>query len=143
KVKPMHIENNKPEKKEPVAPTAFTCPDCHGTIWEVRESGEVRFECRVGHSFSPESMSESNDEDLERALWAALRTLEESAALDQRLADLASDRKRSHAHDLYASKARERKKHAEVLRELLVGGTSKKIPTIEGTKGDRELEKIS
>jgi two-component system, chemotaxis family, protein-glutamate methylesterase/glutaminase len=109
---------------------------------EVRENGEVRFECRVGHSFSPESMAESNDEDFERALWAALRTLEESASLDQRLADLAAERNRSNAHELYASKARDRKKHAETLRDLLLGGASKRIAPVSQTKGDEELEKI-
>jgi len=140
KVSPMRKDKSKVEREEP--PSAFTCPECHGTIWEVREGGEMRFECRVGHSFSPESMADSNDEDVERALWAALRTLEESASLDQRLADLAAERNRASAHELYASKARERKKHAETLRDLLIGGASKRIVPITQTRGDEELEKI-
>ena len=140
KVASMKREKRKVEKQE--QPSAFTCPECHGTIWEVRENGEVRFECRVGHSFSPESMAESNDEDVERALWAALRTLEESASLDQRLADLAAERNRANAYELYSAKAKERKKHAETLRDLLVGGASKRITPVSQTRGDEELEKI-
>jgi two-component system, chemotaxis family, protein-glutamate methylesterase/glutaminase len=140
KVAAMTKEKKKVEKQE--QPSPFTCPECHGTIWETRENGEVRFECRVGHSFSPESMAESNDEDVERALWAALRTLEESASLDQRLADLAAERNRSSAHELYSSKAKERKKHAQTLRDLLMGGASKRLAPIEETRGDQELEKI-
>jgi two-component system, chemotaxis family, protein-glutamate methylesterase/glutaminase len=140
KVSSMRKEKTKVERQE--QPSPFTCPECHGTIWEVRDSGEVRFECRVGHSFSPESMAESNDEDVERALWAALRTLEESASLDQRLADLAAERNRSSAHELYASKARDRKKHAETLRGLLLGGASKRIAPVSQTRGDEALEKI-
>ena len=140
KIASMKKEKSKPPKQE--EPSAFTCPECHGTIWEMRENGDVRFECRVGHSFSPESMAESNDEDVERALWAALRTLEESASLDQRLADLAAERNRENARELYASKARERKKHAKTLRDLLLGGASKRIVPITQTRGDEELEKI-
>ena len=146
KVASMKKQKSKAEKPEKVEteeqPSAFTCPECHGTIWEVRENGEVRFECRIGHSFSPESMAESNEEDVERALWAALRTLEESASLDQRLAELAAERHRSNAYELYSSKARERKKHADTLRDLLLGGASKRFAPIEGTRGDEELEKI-
>lgn len=145
KIPPAKVAAMKKEKKKadkPEQPSPFTCPECHGTIWEVRENGEVRFECRVGHSFSPESMAESNDEDLERALWAALRTLEESASLDQRLADLAAERNRSSAFELYSSKAKERKKHAEILRDLLVGGASKRMAPLEETRGDQALEKI-
>src|SRR5262249_31233673 len=85
KIAPMMVASMKKEKtkaEKQDQPSQFTCPECHGTIWEVEENGEVRFECRIGHSFSPESMAESNDEDVERALWAALRTLEESASLD-------------------------------------------------------------
>ena len=141
KVASMKKEKSNAEKRE--QPSPFTCPECHGTIWEVRENGEVRFECRVGHSFSPESMAESNDEDVERALWAALRTLEESASLDQRLADLAAERNRSNAYELYSSKAKERKKHAETLRDLLIGGASKRLAPLEETRGDQELEKIA
>jgi len=140
KVGSMKKEKTKVEKQD--QPSPFTCPECHGTIWEVRENGEVRFECRVGHSFSPESMAESNDDDVEHALWAALRTLEESASLDQRLADLAAERNRSSAYELYASKARERKKHAETLRDLLIGGASKRIAPVSQTRGDEALEKI-
>jgi two-component system, chemotaxis family, protein-glutamate methylesterase/glutaminase len=140
KVAAMKKEKKKAEKQD--QPSPFTCPECHGTIWEVRDNGELRFECRIGHSFSPESMAESNDEDVERALWAALRTLEESASLDQRLADLAAERNRASAHELYSSKAKERKKHAETLRDLLIGGASKRMAPIEETRGDQELEKI-
>src|SRR5262249_36659841 len=105
------------EKKK--TQTSFTCPDCHGTLWEVNENGEIRFECRVGHAYSPEAMREAADDDVERSLWIALRALEETAALDQRLADLSAHRKRESAHSFYRQKAHDRKRHATVLREFL------------------------
>ena len=100
--------------------TPFTCPDCHGTIWEVEDEGGLRFECRVGHSYSPETMMIANHESLERALWAALRSLEESASLSRRLAKNASRSKRDKAAKIYARKAAEREMHADQIRQILL-----------------------
>jgi two-component system chemotaxis response regulator CheB len=122
--------------------TSLTCPDCHGTIWEVEENGEVRFECRVGHAYSPEAMREAADEDVERSLWIALRSLEETAALDQRLADLSARRKRESAHSFYQQKAHDRKRHAVVLREFLLGSKARQTEA-EGDEGKEELERVS
>jgi two-component system chemotaxis response regulator CheB len=122
--------------------TSFTCPECHGNIWEVDENGEIRFECRVGHAYSPLAMMEANDEDVERSLWAALRALEESAALEQRLAKLASDRQRTSAMKLFADKAHRRKQHAAVLREFLTG-SKQRLSEADGEQGQEELENVS
>src|SRR5689334_18075074 len=143
--KPMARRSNhkhKPEKKR--AQTPFTCPECQGSIWEIEENGEERYECRVGHAFSPEGMFQANDEAVERSLWAALRSLEESAALEQRLAQQAERHKRLHAHKRFAERARERMQHAAVLREMLVG-SKRRQPEIEGEeKGTaEELEQVS
>jgi len=131
---------SKAEKKN--TQTSFTCPDCHGTIWEVNENGEVRFECRVGHAYSPEAMREAADDDVERSLWIALRALEETAALDQRLADLSAHRKRESAHSFYREKAHERKRHAIVLRDFLMGSKVRQTE-VEGDEGKEELERVS
>ena len=134
-------QKQKSEKKR--AQTPFTCPECHGSIWEVDENGEVRYECRVGHTYSPDAMFQANNEDVERSLWVALRTLEESAALERRLAEMAEKRNRSHAYKRFAERAQERMQHAAVLREMLVG--SKRKSEAEGDeKGSaEELQEVS
>ena len=129
-----------PEKKK--FTTTFTCPDCQGTIWEVNENGEIRYECRIGHSYSPDAMSEAEDENVERSLWMALRALEESAALEQRLAEIAGQRKRSSAHKFYSEKAHARKQHASVLREYLVG-SRRRQSEVEGDIGKEEIKRVS
>lgn len=134
--------NNRPKPEKKRVQTPFTCPDCHGTIWEVDENGEIRFECRVGHSYSAESMFQANDEAVERSMWAALRSLEESAALERRLADLADKRSRPHAHQRFAQRAEERMRHAAVLREVLVG-KRKQTEAEGGDKTHAELEQVS
>jgi two-component system chemotaxis response regulator CheB len=77
---------------EPTDSSGFTCPDCHGALWELSHDGILRFRCRVGHSFAPESLFTAQSDKLEDALWASYRALEESAALAQRLSARASER---------------------------------------------------
>ncbi|HWT02244.1 MAG TPA: chemotaxis protein CheB [Pyrinomonadaceae bacterium] len=57
--------------------TTYTCPECHGSLWELREGGMLRFRCHTGHALSAESMVAEQSEQLEAALWSALRALEE------------------------------------------------------------------
>jgi len=61
------------------------CPECGGPLYEVKECDLARFQCFVGHGFSPESLSEQHTEALERALWIAMRTLKERTVLHQKL----------------------------------------------------------
>lgn len=56
---------------------SLVCPECGGALYEQHEGDVARFVCHIGHSFSPESLSEAHKEALERALWTAVRTLNE------------------------------------------------------------------
>src|SRR6185295_19939643 len=67
--------------------TRFTCPECGGVLFERHEGALERFECSVGHVFAIESLSSAQAEALEGALWAAVRSLEDRAALLTRLGD--------------------------------------------------------
>jgi two-component system chemotaxis response regulator CheB len=77
-------------------PSVFACPECHGVLWEVRDGDLVQFRCRVGHTYGTESLSIELSEASEAALWAAMRALEEKAAMQRRIAEgVISDRKSS------------------------------------------------
>ncbi|HEX4386565.1 MAG TPA: chemotaxis protein CheB, partial [Myxococcales bacterium] len=67
-------------------PAPFTCPACGGVLNEIHEGKLTRFRCRVGHAYNPESLQHAQALDLESALWAALRALEEQSELARRLA---------------------------------------------------------
>ena len=62
---------------QPGSPSTMTCPECHGSLWETREGALVHFRCRVGHAYTAESLLAHQADQLEAALWTALRSLEE------------------------------------------------------------------
>jgi two-component system chemotaxis response regulator CheB len=95
------------------------CPECGGPLYEVKEGKLVRFQCIVGHGFSPESLGEQHSEALERALWIAMRTLKERSALHQKLLE----RKRNRGEEELDRRLEESIQTAEhdlkLLREIL------------------------
>jgi two-component system chemotaxis response regulator CheB len=67
-------------------PTPLSCPACGGALWEAVEGPVLRFTCQIGHAYSQESMLDAQGAAVERAMWAALRALEERAELLRRIA---------------------------------------------------------
>ncbi|GHO58899.1 hypothetical protein [Ktedonobacter robiniae] len=81
-----------------------------------------RFRCRVGHAFSTESMLLEQSESLDKALWMALKTLEEKVELLQRLTNNAHEHGRALLAHGFEGRLTEAKRHAQTLRHLLVEG---------------------
>ena len=98
----------------------FGCPDCGGTLWELREGNLVRFRCRVGHAWTSEALLASQAETLDAALWTALRALEESASLSQQLADRARTRGNLRVAERLADNATLASRRADVIRDVLL-----------------------
>jgi two-component system chemotaxis response regulator CheB len=109
----------------PGSPSGFGCPDCAGALFELQEGNLVRYRCRVGHAWSSESLLARQAVALEGALWVALRSLEEKAALNAELGQRAS----TQGHDRTATRFQENVQEAigaaELVRQLItqVGGS--------------------
>jgi two-component system chemotaxis response regulator CheB len=99
--------------------SGFSCPSCHGVLFELDGEPVPRFRCRVGHAWSPGSLAAEQAGAVEHALWVALRTLEENAAFNHRLAEVAGQRERHRAAALYQQRYESRKTEAMRLRELI------------------------
>jgi two-component system chemotaxis response regulator CheB len=82
---PMEDDGNPlvdpPERMESPPPDdtqiSMSCPECNGALYEEKEGDLAHFRCHVGHAFSPMALSQAHQEVLERALWTAVRTLNE------------------------------------------------------------------
>jgi two-component system chemotaxis response regulator CheB len=100
-------------------PSAFTCPECKGALWELNDGELLRFRCHVGHAFSIESLAADQTEQLESALWAALQSLEQNAALLRRMAARARERNHQISLMRYEDNVQRVERHAAVIREVL------------------------
>jgi two-component system chemotaxis response regulator CheB len=106
-----------------------TCPHCHGSLRETRFGEVSEFECHVGHKFSLRSLYCEQADEVEFAMWAAIRALEESAALARRMVDTASEQLRTRFQD----KERTMSLHASTLRSMVLTGQQS---TREDLSGD-------
>ena len=100
-------------------PSGFTCPDCHGNLWEIDDAGFSRYRCRVGHGYSADSLLVNQRTGVEAALWIAYRALEERVALCDRLADRAEGRQADITAQHFRADGAEVARQAETLRALL------------------------
>ena len=75
----------------------IACPDCAGSLFVLDEQSRVRFRCRVGHGWTGDALLAAQGRELEQALWAAIRVLEDGHAVNERLAARASRRGRQAA----------------------------------------------
>jgi len=117
----------------------YACPECGGVLEEAKEGGMLRFRCRVGHLYSPESLLADQTEGVEKALWAAIRSMEEQAEFSDRLADNSKQKKRPRLARRFSEKAAASRENANVLRNLLQK-TSEAVFEIPLEDGSQEHE---
>jgi two-component system, chemotaxis family, protein-glutamate methylesterase/glutaminase len=118
--------------ERPGTPSGFACPDCAGVLWEIRDGEMIRYRCRVGHAYSPESLLSKQSLGLETALWTALRALEERAAIAARMAQQFRDRGQVRSADRFVAQARDSRAKTALIRQLLM----KEEPPAEPTEAD-------
>jgi two-component system chemotaxis response regulator CheB len=100
--------------------SAFGCPDCGGTLWELQDGELVRFRCRVGHAWTANGLLAEQAEGVETALWTALRALEERAVLCRRIANRMARRGLDSSADRFRQYSADSRQRAAILRQVLV-----------------------
>jgi two-component system chemotaxis response regulator CheB len=105
------------EPSRPLAPLIYSCPDCGGALMEVPENGLTEYRCAVGHVYSTQGLLDADADVVERALWAAMRSLEESAQVSRRVGRMLGNA--PSMKDVYEERARVKEEHARIIRDLL------------------------
>jgi two-component system, chemotaxis family, protein-glutamate methylesterase/glutaminase len=102
--------------------TRFTCPDCGGVLFEYADGPLDRFACSVGHAYSLQSLVDGQMQQLEGALWAAVRIVEDRAVLLRRMVGSSRDAGRTRASHRFEERAQELMAQAELIRTALERG---------------------
>lgn len=106
-------------------PSSLTCPECNGALWEIKEGKMLRYRCHVGHAFSGESLDSGQAEELESALWSAVRSLEEREMLLRRLAENARRQRHHLVAAEFEKRFRELAPAAKTIRSILIKPVSR------------------
>lgn len=114
--------------------TILTCPECGGVMWETQEGNLTLFRCHVGHAYSTESFLTEQTDSLEKALWAAIRALEERKALLARLALFSEQRGNPLAAERFRKLSRDAIERADIIRQIVQKNGDIDLET--GTKKD-------
>jgi two-component system chemotaxis response regulator CheB len=113
--------------------TTYTCPQCNGAIWQIGEDDPLRFRCHVGHAFIADVFLTEQTQNLENALWSAVRMMEEKVTFWRQYAE----RLRKYGADDSAARHEEYARHLDeevgLIRTLILSGaaTKRSLPRTE------------
>ncbi|TWI67679.1 two-component system chemotaxis response regulator CheB [Pseudoduganella lurida] len=100
-------------------PSTFTCPECHGSLWELHGLVPRRYRCHTGHAYTEKVLADHQCQAVEESLWAALRALQEKERLLRQMADEAIASGHAGTAVDYVEQAAQAQRSGEVLRRLL------------------------
>jgi two-component system, chemotaxis family, protein-glutamate methylesterase/glutaminase len=120
----------------PGPPSALTCPECGGALWELVSENLVRYRCHVGHAYSMDSMVAEQAIRVENALWAALRALEEKAELCRRLAERSRKRGLDRLVRRYEAAVENAELGSDAIRQVLLSDGTQPV----AAEGEQDIE---
>lgn len=127
-IDPSETFGDTPERGSPVT---VVCPDCGGVLSERVEGGVPLWQCRVGHRYARDSLAAAQAEDVESALWAAIRALEDREALLERMAAQADSRSQPKSARAFRSRADAAGEHARTVRKALTEAAASTLRIVE------------
>lgn len=124
------------ERQHPGDPSPYSCPECGGVLWELKDGELLRFRCRVGHAYTSETLTTEQAVAVEHALWSALRALEEQAAVRRRMAERAKHQGRTASVERHEARAHELDEQARQVRSLVLAGVGAAEEAAEEPAGE-------
>ena len=99
--------------------SVFTCPECHGPLWEIEDGGMLRYRCHTGHAFTSDAMMEAQSDEADQILWSLLRAHQQRAEFTRRMADRERQSDRADLAARLQERSKEYEADAEVIERLL------------------------
>jgi len=117
-------------------PVNAVCPDCGGVLSERLAAGVLQWECRVGHRFSPGTLLDAQADNVESALWAAVRALDDRAILLARMAEQADRRGQMRSARRFRRQSEAAEEQAQIVRQALTGAARTTLRRVEEDEED-------
>lgn len=113
--------------------TTYTCPECNGSLWQIGKGEPIRFRCHTGHSFTANVFLAEQTQNLENALWSAVRTMEEKVTFSRQMAEQMRNYNLTSTVKKYEDHATNLDKEVSLIRDIILNGfaTKRTIAPIE------------
>lgn len=121
-------------------PSRFTCPECHGSLWEIEDGTMLRYRCHVGHAFTAPTVLASQSNEIERLLGTLQRSHQERVALAYRMANHERANDRPAAAERLEIRARDYEQDVAIIKELIRNGNGGLTGQAEGSVPEYETE---
>ncbi|TPJ76337.1 chemotaxis protein CheB [Mesorhizobium sp. B2-6-2] len=99
--------------------SVFTCPECHGPLWEIEDGDMLRYRCHTGHAFTTDAVMEMQAVEAEEILWSLLRSHQQRATFATRMAERERAKRRSELAAEMGRRAKEYEADAAVIERIL------------------------
>lgn len=111
--------------------TSLTCPECGGSLEKLQGGNMFQYRCRVGHTFSADSVRAAHTAREENTLWTAIVLLQEGAEV---ALEIAAKRGGEEAEQL-RKEAQAKRELAERVRAVVLELPSIGVPVHAGENG--------
>jgi len=98
----------------------FTCPDCGGQLWKIKNDPTNRYRCHTGHVYGERLLAELQSKNIEESVWVAIRMLEEKQNLMLLMAKRNSDQEEPEAPSYHYKRIQDIELHIKHLKSLLM-----------------------
>lgn len=102
--------------------TTYTCPECNGSIWQIGKEEPLRFRCHTGHSFTADVFLAEQTQNLENALWSAVRAMEEKVTFSRQMAERMKNYNLQSAAAKHEDYAMNLDKEVSLIRGIILNG---------------------
>jgi two-component system chemotaxis response regulator CheB len=114
---------------------SILCPECGGTLFSDDEAGVHHFHCHSGHKYSVRSLLAAHAESVERAMWTAVRSLEDRATLLRRMAQRAETQGAAYSQHRFEAQARASEEQAQSIRDAVAALDDTEIEPMSDPNG--------
>ncbi|MDX8523661.1 chemotaxis protein CheB [Mesorhizobium sp. MSK_1335] len=99
--------------------SVFTCPECHGPLWEIEDGDMLRYRCHTGHAFTADAVMEAQATEADEILWSLLRSHQQRAEFARRMAERQRTKDRSGLAAEFVKRAQEYDSDAALIGRIL------------------------
>lgn len=97
----------------------FTCPECHGTLLQLRDEHPLRYRCHTGHGYTADSLLAELSEGIESTVWTSIRSIEESVMLMRHIANHLTAAEQNGLAEQFRGRADDAQRRADLVRQAV------------------------